>query len=83
MVAMISGSPVLGSIGSTISFLKSRPSTTTALARPKASAAQSGQPSQWIAINTKKAGSMTNSPWAKFTVCAACQMSVKPMAASA
>ena len=83
MVAMISGSPVFGSMGSTTSFLKSTPRTMTATASPKSSAPQSGQPNQCSAISTKKAGSMTNSPWAKFTVCAACQSSVNPIAASA
>ena len=34
-------------------------------------------------ISAKKAGSMTNSPWAKLMVWEACQSSVKPMAASA
>ena len=36
-----------------------------------------------IAASMKKAGSMTNSPWAKLIVCEVCQSSVKPIATSA
>ena len=35
------------------------------------------------AASMKKAGSMTNSPWAKLIVCEVCQSSVKPIATSA
>ena len=30
-------------------------------------------PNHFIAISAKKAGSMTNSPWAKLMVCDVCQ----------
>ena len=83
MVAMISGSPTFGSIGSTTKRLNRKPSTNTASARPNSSAAQSGSPNHFSPTRTAKPGSTTNSPCAKFTVCAACHRSGNPMAANA
>ena len=83
MVAITSGSTPCRIIGSTIHFLKRRPRTTTDTTPPTATAGQNGSPKWPIAISTKNAGSMTNSPWAKLIVCEVCQRSVKPTATSA
>ena len=83
MVEMTSGiGPCLIS-GSTIANLKASPSSSIETATAINAAIQNGTPSPFIAINAKKAGSMTNSPWAKLIVCEACQSRVKPTAASA
>ena len=49
----------------------------------RSTAPQNGTPNALIAISMKKAGSMTNSPWAKLIVCEVCHSSVKPIATSA
>jgi hypothetical protein len=45
-------------------------------------ASQNGAPT-FIAASMKKAGSMTNSPWAKLIVCDVCHSSVNPIATRA
>ena len=42
-------------------------------------ASQNGAPA-FIAAKMKKAGSMTNSPWAKLIVCEVCHSNVNPTA---
>ena len=83
MVAITSGSTPCRIIGSTISFLKARPSDDDrddAADRERRPERQAEVP---MPMSTKNAGSMTNSPWAKLMVCEVCQSSVKPIATSA
>ena len=67
MVAIASGKTSCLSIGSTSSFLKAKPRIAVDSTRPIAMAAQKGR-WKFIAASMKKAGSMTNSPWAKLIV---------------
>ena len=76
MVAMTSGSTPWRSIGSTTSLLNSTPSTSERDDECRTStASQNGTPNMLIAVSTKNAGSMTNSPWAKLIVCDVCHSS--------
>ena len=82
MVAIASGSTPCRSIGSTSRRLKAKPR----IAIDKREADQDRGPERQarvIAASMKKAGSITNSPWAKLIVCEVCQSSVKPIATSA
>ena len=83
MVAITSGKVPWGSIGSTVSFLKPMPRISSDTTSANATAGQSDSPSTPMPVSTKKAGNMTNSPWAKLMVCDACHSSVKPTAARA
>jgi hypothetical protein len=66
----------------TMPRLKAQPSTSTATPQVARKASGSGSPAAPKASITK-AGSITNSPWAKLIVPEACHSSVKPSAASA
>ena len=68
--------------GSTTTRLKPQPSTTIDAAQVSRNDSQTGAPTA-MKNSIVKAGSMTNSPWAKLMVPDACQSSVKPSAASA
>ena len=83
MVEITSGSTPWRMSGSTMMVLKIAPSTSTDSVIASKAASENGKPSHFIPASAKKAGSMTNSPWAKLIVCDACQSRVNPTAASA
>ena len=68
--------------GSTTPRLKTQPSSSTASKIVNTKLTSNGAPIAMKPSNMK-AGSMTNSPWAKLMVPEACHSSVKPKAASA
>jgi hypothetical protein len=68
--------------GSTTPRLNSQPSSSTASSAVHTKLTSMGAPSE-IKPNIMKAGSITNSPWAKLMVPDACHSKVKPRAASA
>ena len=68
--------------GSTTPRLKAQPSSATATKQVSAKLSIKGAPNEAKA-SMMKAGSMTNSPWAKLIVPLACHSRVKPSAASA
>ena len=82
MVATTIGISPKRSSGSAMPRLKAQPSTTTATTQVSTKASGSGGPAA-IRPSIMKAGSITNSPWAKLIVPEACHSSVKPRAASA
>ncbi len=83
MLEITSGSTPCRIIGSTTTFLKSTPSTSSETTRPTSIATGNDAWPNFIAARTKNAGSMTNSPCAKLIVCDVCQTSTKPIATSA
>ena len=82
MVATTIGIMPKRSSGSTIDRLNAQPSTTTDTRHDNRNATSSGAPMA-MKPSIMKAGSITNSPWAKLMVPAACHSRVKPSAARA